>query len=124
MQQLLRFDLMPREKHTQKSSTSFLLADSYLRLDNLKLLISRLHGREEQYFLDIVLVREEHGQPVNTETPTTGGRQTVLESRNEGIVHNHRLIISLAALLRLLKEPLVLNHRIVQLSVSIRELCL
>ena len=40
----------------------------------------RLVGREEEDFLDVGLVREEHDEPVNTESPSARRRQSVLES--------------------------------------------
>lgn len=40
----------------------------------------RLVGREEQDFLDVGGVRQEHDQSVNAKTPSTSRRQTVLEA--------------------------------------------
>ncbi len=43
-------------------------------------------------------VREEHHEAVDTDAPATGGRKTVLESVNEGLVDTLSLIVALLLL--------------------------
>jgi len=78
-----------------------------------------LHGREEKDLLDVVGVREEHGQAVDSETPTGGGRKTVLQGGAKVLVNHLGLVVSGGLVLGLLGEPLPLDEGVVQLGVGV-----
>lgn len=90
--------------------------------DQLHLLISGLHGWEQQNLLNVVLVGQEHCKTIDSQTKTSSWWQSVLEGGDEGIIHHHGFVITLAAVLGLIHEQLVLNNRVIQFCVSICEL--
>lgn len=79
------------------------------------------HGREQKDLLDVVGVGKEHGQTVNTHTPTTGWWQTVFKSLAEVFVNDLSLFVTSILILGLLCESLALIERIIQFSVSIAD---
>lgn len=83
-----------------------------------------LHKRERQNLLDTVVIREEHDQAVDTHTPTTSRRQTVLQAGAEVLVDDLGLVVTLVLLVGLLLETQTLVERVVQLSVGINDLLL
>jgi hypothetical protein len=56
-----------------------------------------LHGWEKQNFFNVVMVCQHHGQAVNAHTPTTCGRQAILQALTEALVDVHGLSITLYA---------------------------
>lgn len=78
-----------------------------------------LHKREREHLFDRVLIGEEHGHAVDTHTPSTGRRQTILERCAEVLINKLSLVIALVLLARLLLETKTLVKGIVQLSVSV-----
>lgn len=90
--------------------------------DDSKLLIGRLHCREQEHFFDVVLVRQEHGQAIHSEPKATRWWQSVFESCHKRIVQNHGFVITGTTGLGLLQKEFVLYHRIVQLGVCIGKL--
>lgn len=85
-------------------------------------LVDGLHRREEQHLLDVVAVGQEHGETIDTESPSSSGRKTVLESDAEVLVKTLGLLVSLGLVLGLLHESLTLHDGVVQLSVGVGEL--
>ena len=83
-----------------------------------------LHKRESKDFLDTVVVREEHDQSVDTHTPTTSRRQTVLQASTEVLVDDLGLIVTLVLLAGLLLETETLVEGVVQLGVGVDDLLL
>ena len=73
-------------------------------------------------YLDVVLVGEEHGEPVYAQPPPSSGRQTVLQRRAEVLVYHLGLVVTSVLLLGLLLEALPLHDRVIQLSVRIAQL--
>lgn len=72
------------------------LSRRLLVLDNV------LHKREGQDLLDGVVVRQEHDDTVDAHSPTTSGRQTVLECLAKGLVDELCLVVTLRLLVCLL----------------------
>ena len=121
----------------------------------------RLHGREEEDLLDVCECRrelvinmilegmwrtgrvgEEHNETIDTDTPSTGGRETVFKAGknniyqltvlskgvyekhvrvDEGFINTLSLVITLLLLPDLLLEPQSLFEGVVQLGVGIAE---
>lgn len=46
-------------------------------------------------YLDVVGVRQEHGEAINAHAPASGRWQPVLECSAEGLVDSHGLIVTL-----------------------------
>ena len=95
-----------------------------LRLGFFRFIVFWFHRREEEYFLNVVAVCEEHGQPVYTHTPTPSRRQTILQRRAEVLVQEHRLVVPTGLVLGLLLEPGALYCRVVQLGVGVADFLL
>ena len=83
-----------------------------------------LHGGEEKNLLDVVAVRQEHGQSVDAHPPSSGGWEAVLQRCTEVLVQVHGLVISTGLVLGLLLKPGPLHGGIVQLSVGVTHLLL
>ena len=81
-----------------------------------------LHGGEENDLLDVVVVSEEHSHAVETDTPASGGRKSVLEGLHEVLVDCLCLNITCVLSLGLISEQIELDLRVVKLSVSINKL--
>ena len=90
--------------------------------DKGQILFSRLHGREQQYLLNVALIGHEHGKTINAKPKAARGWETVFQRCHKGIVHDHGFIVSLLASRSLLKESLALNDGIVQLCVRVGKL--
>jgi hypothetical protein len=91
-------------------------------LDERHLIVCGLHRGEQQDFLNVVLVGQEHGKAVNAKTEATGWRETMFQSGHKGIIQNHGFVVSCATGLGLIHKQLVLDHGIVQLGVGIGQL--
>ena len=83
-----------------------------------------LHSGEEKHLFDVIRVGQEHSQTIDTHAPSSGGRQTVLESLDEGLIHALCLIVAVILGLRLLLEALKLNLWVIQLRVGVDDLML
>jgi len=83
-----------------------------------------LHEREGQDLLDGVVVRQEHDQTVDAHTPSTGGRQTVLQAGAEVLVDELGLVVALGLLAGLLLEAEALVEGVVELGVRVDDLLL
>ena len=81
--------------------------------------VNRLHGWEEKNILDAVGVRHQHGQSVNTDTPTSSRWETVLKRSDEVSVNGLSLIISHLLGYGLILESLKLYLGVVQFSVGV-----
>lgn len=62
-----------------------------------------LHRGEEQHFLDVLVVGEEHGEAIDAKTPASGGRQAVLQRGAEVLIYELRFVIT--GILRLCTTP-------------------
>mmetsp|Transcript_8923 Transcript_8923/g.24044 ORF Transcript_8923/g.24044 Transcript_8923/m.24044 type:complete len:656 (-) Transcript_8923:29-1996(-) len=82
----------------------------------------RLHRREEKHLLDVVVIRQEHGKPVNTESPSAGRRKAILQRGTEVLVHEHGLVVSGSLGARLLLKQLALPDRVIQLRIRVGDL--
>ena len=78
-------------------------------------------GKEEDV-LDVRGVRDQHGQPVDSDTAAAGGRHAVFHGAQEVFVHGVGFPIALLLHLHLFLEPAALVHGIVQLGKRIGEL--
>lgn len=94
-----------------------LLGDS--RLVRWDAVLLWLHGRESQDLSNAVVVGQEHHHSINAHTPTTGGRETVLEGLAKGLIDALSLVITLGLLSGLLLKSLTLLRGNVQLGVAI-----
>lgn len=56
-----------------------------------------------------------------TQSPSCGGRKSVLQSINESLIVEHRFIISFFLLFNLLHKQFLLNEWVVQFSISVAE---
>lgn len=109
-------------------------SNSFNRVGN-----DRSHSREKKDFLNVRAVSEEHDKSVDTETPATGRRETVLKATQilatihiwtkrwnsrvkESLVNTLCLLVTLLLLLDLFHEPLPLIEGVVQLCVGIANL--
>lgn len=81
-----------------------------------------LHRREEQNFLDIAAVGDEHCKAIDTKAPSAGWRHAMLKCFAERFVDHLRLIVALAFLRSLLLKLVSLRERVVHLSECIRKL--
>ena len=81
-----------------------------------------LHSWEKHHFFNIDVVCQKHGESVDSHSPTSSWRQSVLKSSDEALVNMLSLIISIFASLSLLDKFLKLNLRVIQLSISIDNL--
>jgi hypothetical protein len=84
--------------------------------------VCRLHGREEDDFLDVNIIGEKHCESIDSKTPTASRRKTVLKRRAEHFIDQLRLIVTSILVLGLLRETSALDVRIVQLGVRIANL--
>lgn len=96
----------------------------YLLLLHLLLVGSLLglHGGEQKNLLDGVGVGQEHGESINTASPSGSRGKTVLEGSAEGLVDHLGLVVSGILLSSLLLESLSLVKGIVQLGVGVTDL--
>jgi len=101
-----------------------LLSGSFGSIGVLRLsfVLIGFHSWEQKNFLDVVVISEKHGKSINTETPTTGRRQTVFESGNIAIVDGAGLEITVLLGGSLSHESFELHLRVVKLSIGIDEL--
>ncbi|CAF3599373.1 unnamed protein product [Fusarium graminearum] len=83
-----------------------------------------LHEWESKDLTNGVVVSQEHDHSVNTHTPATGRRQTVLERGTEVLIDKLSLVVTLVLLAGLLLETQALVEGIVQLGVSVGDLLL
>jgi hypothetical protein len=83
---------------------------------------SGLHSGEEEHLLDVVRIGHEHHQSVDAQTPSAGGRQAVLECREEALVLEHGLVIARRLVLGLRIKALPLHEGVVELGVGVTEL--
>lgn len=58
------------------------------------LLVQGLHGREEDDFLDVVLIGKQHDEAIDTESPSTSGRETVLHRSAEVLINGLSFVIT------------------------------
>ena len=72
-----------------------------------------LHGGEEQNFLDVIGVGQQHGEAIDTHAPSSSRWKTILESANVILIDTHRLIVSITLSSRLLLEEFKLNFRVI-----------
>lgn len=91
---------------------------TFLRL----ILLNRLHSGEQQHLLDVIAIGEEHGESIDSESPSSRRRESMLESGAEVLIETLRLFVSLGLVLGLLHEPLSLHYGVVQLGVRVRQL--
>ena len=82
---------------------------------------NRTHSREEQHLLDVGTISEEHDQSVNTETPSAGRGQTILERIDECLVDTLGLVVARILLSGLLDESLALVEGVVELGVGVAD---
>ena len=85
-------------------------------------LILRTHGREQQHFLNVVGVCQEHSQSIQSKTPSTSRRQSVLQTLAERLVNQLSFIVTGSLVSGLLLESLALINWVIQLGVSIANL--
>lgn len=83
-----------------------------------------LHEGESKNLLDTVVVGKEHDQPVNTHTPSTGRRQTILQRSTEVLVDELGLLVTLVLLAGLLFEAQTLVEGVIQLGIGVDNLLL
>src|SRR5207245_7838657 len=81
------------------------------------------HGKEDDV-ADVRLVREDHQQPVESQSDAAGGRHAVLERPDEVLVQLLCLRVARGAQPRLLPEAAPLLLGIVQLAERVGELAL
>ena len=60
----------------------------------VELIIRRLHGREKQNLLDVVLIGQKHGETIHSQPKSSRGWQTVFQGRYKRIVHYHGFIVT------------------------------
>src|SRR5699024_9035938 len=77
----------------------------------------RLHEREEDRLAD-PQAGQRHQQPVHAHPHAAGRRERVLHGLEEVLVQTHGLVVALGGELRLLREPLALDHRVDQLRIA------
>ena len=59
-----------------------------------RLVVVGLHGREEEDFLDVVGVGQEHGDAVDAHAPAGRRRKAVLQRGAEAFVEEHGLVVA------------------------------
>mmetsp|Transcript_56 Transcript_56/g.189 ORF Transcript_56/g.189 Transcript_56/m.189 type:complete len:549 (+) Transcript_56:61-1707(+) len=85
-------------------------------------LVLRLHCREEDDLLDVVLVGQKHRHAINPHAPPSSGREAILKGGAKGLIHIARLVVSCCLGLPLFLEALPLSEGIVQLRVGVGHL--
>ena len=83
-----------------------------------------LHCGEQKHLLDVIRVRQQHRESVDSHAPSSSRRETVLKSLDKGIVATLSFIISISCSNSLLLEALLLHLWIIQLCVCIDNLVL
>lgn len=91
---------------------------------NNALCVFGLHCWVQDDFFDVLVISEEHDQPVNAQTPSSSWWQTVLECLEEVLIHTASFVVTSCLGLCLLLEASALPRGVVQLSVSIANLSL
>lgn len=59
-----------------------------------QLLVLRFHGREQEDFLDVIAIGQEHGEAVDSAAPAASGRQAVFEGGTEDFVNHLGFVVS------------------------------
>ena len=72
-----------------------------------------LHGWEEEHFLNVVGVRQQHGQAVNTHSPSGSWRKSVFKGADEVFVNALGLLVTVVLGSSLLLEGFQLDLRII-----------
>src|SRR5262245_57248223 len=85
-------------------------------------LIPRTHVREQQHVADARRVRQQHHEPIDADSFSSGRWQTMLERGDVVLVVLHRLEVTARLAFRLFTEPFGLILRIVQLGEAVRDL--
>lgn len=83
-----------------------------------------LHRWEQKHLLDVIRVRQQHRQPVDTYAPSSSGREAIFESVNEAFVNPLSFLVTSVLGIRLRLEALKLHFRVVQLRVGVDQLVL
>lgn len=82
------------------------------------------HGREEDDFLDVVRVGQEHGKTINPDPEPTGGRETVFEGLDEGLIDPGDFVVTSRLGLHLFFETLALDDGVVEFGVGVTDFLL
>src|SRR2546427_12645185 len=80
--------------------------------------------REQNHLADVRLVREDHQQPVDTETDAARRRHAVLERPQEVLIELLRVLVARGSQARLLRESFGLILGVVQLAECVRHFAL
>lgn len=116
--------IYPRTRPSPSLISPLILHSSLFLSQNVGRRGKRGTHTESQHLLDAVVVGDKHDHAVDTHTPSSSGRETVLQAGAEVLVDELGLVVALVLLARLLLEAEALVEGVVQLGVGVDNLLL